>query len=133
MPHQCVRCGTLYSNVAQEIIKGCSCGSKLFFFVKPGALERAKEVQRELSTTEKAQIEEEVYEFIESQPEYVPSDEPVILDFESVNVPSPGKFELDLVNLFNKDKPVIYRLEEGKYMIDLPESFKRHLEQGKKK
>lgn len=37
----------------------------------------------------------------------------------------PGKFELDLVHLFNKDNPLIYKLGEGKYVIDLAETFKR--------
>ena len=45
-------------------------------------------------------------------------EEPVILDIESVSVISPGKFEIDLVSLLNK-KPIVFKLEEGKYIIDL--------------
>jgi predicted nucleic acid-binding Zn-ribbon protein len=41
---------------------------------------------------------------------------------ESVKVVKPGKYEIDLVQLF-KGEPVIYRLEEGKYIIDLIKSF----------
>jgi len=37
----------------------------------------------------------------------------------------PGKFELDLVHLFNKKEPLIYKLEEGKYIIDIAEMFRR--------
>ena len=44
---------------------------------------------------------------------------PVILDLESVRAIGSGKFEIDLVNLFRKDRPLIYKLEEGKYIIDL--------------
>ena len=44
---------------------------------------------------------------------------PVILDFESIRVIGSGKFEIDVVNLFRKDRPLIYKLEEGKYIIDL--------------
>jgi predicted nucleic acid-binding Zn-ribbon protein len=50
---------------------------------------------------------------------------PVILDFESVRVTGSGKFELDIVNLFNKERPLIYKLEEGKYIIDLAESLRQ--------
>ena len=50
---------------------------------------------------------------------------PIILDFESIKILSPGKYELDLVNLFNKKQPLIYKLEDGKYMIDLIETFKK--------
>ncbi len=45
------------------------------------------------------------------------------MDLASVNVLKPGKFELDLVKLF-KGEPMVYRLEEGKYVIDIAETFK---------
>ena len=46
-------------------------------------------------------------------------DTPVILDIESVRVTGEGKFEIDIVNLFKKERPLIYRIDEGKYIIDL--------------
>jgi predicted nucleic acid-binding Zn-ribbon protein len=45
------------------------------------------------------------------------------LDLESIRVIRPGKFEIDLINLFTKKRPLIYKLEEGKYIIDLSTSF----------
>lgn len=51
-------------------------------------------------------------------------DIPVILDLESVRVLKPGKYELDIVNLFSKKRPLIYKLEEGKYVIDLASTIK---------
>jgi predicted nucleic acid-binding Zn-ribbon protein len=42
---------------------------------------------------------------------------------ESIHILKPGKFELDLVNLLNKDHPLVYKLEEGKYMIDVPSTL----------
>jgi len=53
---------------------------------------------------------------------------PIVLDLESIKIRKPGKFELDLVNLFNKKQPLVYKLEEGKYVIDLAESFIREKE-----
>ena len=50
---------------------------------------------------------------------------PVILDLESVRIVGDGKFELDIVKLFDKKKPLIYKLEEGKYIIDLASTLKR--------
>jgi len=41
------------------------------------------------------------------------------LDFESIRVTGEGKFEIDLANLFNQKQPLVYKLEEGKYLIDL--------------
>jgi len=49
---------------------------------------------------------------------------PVILDLESIKVLKPGKYEIDVVNLFSKKRPLIYKLEEGKYIIDLASSIK---------
>lgn len=122
MPHQCVRCGTIYEDGAKAILNGCTCGAKLFFFVKKQALKESKEAVESLSEKEKKQIEKDVFDMMDVKPE---GDLPVILDFESINIKKPGKFEVDLVSLFNKDKPLVYKLEEGKYTIDLAESFKR--------
>ena len=46
-------------------------------------------------------------------------DAPVILDIESVRAVGEGKFEIDIVNLFKKERPLVYKIEEGKYIIDL--------------
>ena len=128
MPHQCVRCGTFYGDGAQEILKGCTCGSRLFFFVKKAALEKAKKVQETLTVEDKQQIEKDVLGFVGEKEEEQTDDAPVVLDFESISVLQPGKFELDLVHLFNKNHPLVYKLEEGKYIIDIPETFTRDRE-----
>jgi predicted nucleic acid-binding Zn-ribbon protein len=52
---------------------------------------------------------------------------PVILDIESVRISSPGKFEIDLVNLFKKNRPLIYKIGEGKYIIDLSSTLSRDI------
>lgn len=122
MPHQCVKCGTFFSDGAEEILKGCVCGSKHFFFVKKAKLKKAKKVQEQLSSEQKQEIMEQITEIAGVH------DEPVVLDFEAINVVEPGKFEIDIVNLMNKEKPIVYRLEEGKYVIDVAESFKRSKE-----
>lgn len=120
MPHQCVKCNTFYEDGAQEILKGCSCGGRLFFYVKKSALDRSQEVAEQLTTEEKEQIEKDVFDLIGDK---VNSDQPVILDFESIKVLKSGKYEIDLVHLF-KNEPLIYKLEEGKYFIDIPQTFK---------
>jgi len=122
MPHQCVRCNTFYEDGSSEILKGCKCGSKLFFFVKKDALKRAQQVTSDLSPAEKKQIERDVLDLMDiTQNE----DTPVILDFEAIRILKPGKFELDLVKLFDKTNPMIYKVGDGKYMIDVAETFER--------
>ncbi len=117
--HQCVRCNTMYGDGSSEILKGCgSCGGKFFFFVKKEAIKQAQELTQNLTVEEKEKIEKDVMEIIGYE-----EDKPVILDLASVNILKQGKFELDLVRLF-KGEPMVYRLEEGKYIIDLAETFR---------
>ncbi|MBI5393150.1 hypothetical protein HZA96_04735 [Candidatus Woesearchaeota archaeon] len=123
MPHQCVRCNVLYSDGSNEILKGCSCGCKLFFYVKRDQIEKMRTATKDLSEQQRQEVEEQISDILD-----LTDTEPVILDFESVRIVEPGKFEIDLVNLFNKEKPVIYKLEDGKYMIDIAQTFKRNLE-----
>ncbi|MBT4824899.1 hypothetical protein HN695_01465 [Candidatus Woesearchaeota archaeon] len=126
MPHRCVRCSKIHDDGSAQILKGCDCGCKLFFFIKKSALEKKEEPKLDLSEKEKDQIENDVCDIIGMNKEDL--EHPVILDLETVNILQPGKFEVDLVRLFNKKNPLVYKLEDGKYMIDLAESFKREKE-----
>jgi len=121
MPHQCVRCNTIYSDGASEILKGCKCGAKLFFYIRKKNLEEGKQLLTKLSTEEKKQVEDDVKELIGLEKE---PDKPVVLDLESIRILKPGKYELDIVHLFKKD-PLVFKLEEGKYVIDLLQAFKK--------
>ena len=120
MPHQCVRCNSLYDDGAQEILHGCKCGGKLFFYIKEERLKELKESTIKLTKKEKREIEMDAFDLIGVSRD---REKPVILDLESIRILKPGKYELDLVHLFKK-QPLIYKLDEGKYVIDLPEAFK---------
>jgi len=125
MPHQCVRCGEKYADTSDVLLNGCKCGSRFFFFYKQEKIDKEEDkILQELenlSLKERKEIEQEIEidlkEILDS-----PEDKPIILDLESVRVVKPGKFEIDLVNLF-KRKPLIYKLSEGKYVIDLVSTF----------
>jgi predicted nucleic acid-binding Zn-ribbon protein len=137
MPHQCTKCGSTYPDAAQELLKGCSCGSKFFYYIKQEKYDELNRLQsaeiintiNELSHANKEQIEQDIRELTGMEE----NDEPVILDVESVRILEPGKFEIDLVNLFSKKRPLIYQLEEGKYIIDLNASIKVKKEEIDKK
>lgn len=116
MPHRCVRCGKIYESVAKEILEGCTCGSHYFFFFKEDDL-RLKNQTENLTHKEREEILQDVKEIVGEEPE-----SPVVLDLESIRVKRAGKFEIDLVNLF-KRKPVVYKLGDGKYIIDIPSTF----------
>lgn len=120
MSHQCVRCGKFYPDGSQELLKGCNCGGKFFFYIKKEDIKKAKELTVDLTKEDKIQIEQDVKEIIGDQ---VDEDQPVVLELENIRVLKPGKYEIDLVDLF-KGKPLVYKLEDGKYVIDLVSTFK---------
>lgn len=128
MPHQCVRCNTFYDDGAKEILTGCKCGGRLFFYIKKDKLERIRSLTVNLTKLEKMQIEQDVFDLVG---EDIDRNEPVVLDLESIRILKPGKYELDLVHLF-KNEPLIYKVEEGKYIIDLIRSFGMSSLKGKK-
>ncbi|MCR4327395.1 MAG: Zn-ribbon domain-containing protein [Nanoarchaeota archaeon] len=122
MPHQCVRCSKIISSGSRELLDGCSeCKGKFFFYVRDEQLEKLKEKTIEIPEEDKIKIEEDVREIAGIEND----DLPVILDFESVRATGEGKFELDLVNLFNTKRPLVYKIDEGKYLIDLARTLQK--------
>lgn len=126
MPHQCVKCSRIIPIGSRELIEGCSdCGSRFFFYIRDEQLAKIKEEPLEIPEEEKATIEKDIREIAGITDEKAP----VILDLESVRVTGEGKFEIDIVNLFNKKRPLIYKLEEGKYIIDLASTLNQSLKE----
>jgi predicted nucleic acid-binding Zn-ribbon protein len=124
MPHQCVKCSRIIPLGSKELLEGCTnCGGRFFFYVKQEQLEKIKERKIEIPENERSSIENDIREIIGA----VEEDTPVILDLESVRVVGDGKFEIDIVNVFNKKRPLIYKLDEGKYLIDLASTLQRNV------
>ena len=123
MPHQCVKCSKIIPVGSKELLEGCNnCNSRFFFYIKEEQLEKIKESPLiEIPESEKEVIEKDVREISGITDE----DSPIILDLESIRSVGSGKFEIDVVNLFNKDRPLIYKFDEGKYMIDLSSTLKK--------
>lgn len=119
MPHQCVHCGKIYPTASKELLEGCSCGSHFFYFVRQEYLDTLKKETSQLTRHDKKEIESDIRDIIGLKDDEI---KPVILDFESIHIPEPGKFEIDLINLLKK-KPLVYKLEEGRYIIDVASSF----------
>ncbi|HLA23115.1 MAG TPA: Zn-ribbon containing protein [Candidatus Nanoarchaeia archaeon] len=121
MPHQCVHCSKIYPTASRELLEGCnSCGGHFFFYISDERLRKLNEEPIEIPKEEKKKIERDVRDIAG-----IPNEnEPVVLDIESIRVLGEGKYEIDIVNLFSKNKPVIYKVEEGKYIIDLINSLR---------
>lgn len=130
MPHQCVKCSRIIPVGSKELLEGCeSCKGHFFFYIRNEQLEKLKESPIEIPEQEKKQVEKDIREIVGITDE----EAPVILDIESVRVTGSGKFEIDIVNLFRKDRPLIYKLEEGKYIIDLASTLSKSMKNPEKK
>jgi len=128
MPHKCVHCGKIIKEDSKEVLEGCqNCGSKFFFYIRDEQMEEKKPEIIELKKEEKERIEEDVREIMD-----IKEEAPVILDLESIRTIKPGKYELDVINLFNKKRPIVYKISEGKYIIDLASTLQINLNDLKK-
>ena len=118
MPHQCVKCAEMYDDGSPQILKGCKCGGRFFFYMKKKDIDTVKEITVNLTEEAKEQLEHDAMELVGEDKEELP----VVLDLESVRMMEPGKFEIDLIDLFNGN-PLIFKLEDGKYIIDIVSTF----------
>lgn len=118
MSYRCVHCSQTYEDNASELTSGCNCGSKFFFYIKKEKIKELEESRltlSNLSKKEKNQMEADVREIAGIENEEIP----VFLDFESITIMAPGKYLIDVQKLLSNDKPRVYKLEDGKYIIDL--------------
>lgn len=124
MPHQCVKCSSIIPLGSKELLDGCSsCGGRFFFYIKEEQLNKIRENIIDIPDDQKEEIERDIRDIAG----IVDDDMPVILDLESIRVTGEGKFELDLVKLFNKKRPLIYKIQEGKYIIDLASTLQQSM------
>ena len=130
MPHQCVKCSKIIPVGSKELLEGCSgCGGRFFFYIRDEQLKKMMDTPiMDIPEEEKERVEKDIREMAGITDEKAP----VILDIESVRVTGPGKFEIDVVNLFKKDQPIIYKLEEGKYIIDIASTLHKNLKDFKR-
>ena len=116
MPHQCIRCSRIIPSGSREILEGCKeCGNRFFFYIRDDQMDSIRNREIEIPEKERGKVEEDIREMVGVTDDQAP----VILDIESIRVTGEGKFELDIAKIFRKGLPLIYKLEEGKYIIDL--------------
>lgn len=116
MPNKCTVCGKVHPDDAKYLLNGCDkCGSKFFFYVREDRLDEAERDIKRLTKPEVKEIERDIRDII---PEAGEEEETVILDVEAIRIIKPGKYQIDVTNLFHQ-KPIVIRVGEGKYELDL--------------
>lgn len=128
MPNKCTRCGKIHEDNAGYLVSGCDqCGSKFFFFIRKEAIEKYEREAEKLSKEEVKEIEHDIREIL---PGKIEKDDTVILDVEAIRVIKPGKYRIDVTNLFNQ-KPIVIRVGPGKYELDLTTLIQNEVEETK--
>ncbi|MCX8178271.1 MAG: hypothetical protein N3D75_00360 [Candidatus Aenigmarchaeota archaeon] len=119
MSHKCLRCGKLYENDDPQVIKGCTCGSIFFLFIKDKSeIEKFQEIERNLKLNRTSLEMELEKEFIKA------ANEENKFGVETIKNPIDGVYEINLEALLNKQPLVI--LKNGRtYMIHLPSVFEK--------
>jgi predicted nucleic acid-binding Zn-ribbon protein len=110
------------------MVSGCDvCGCKFFLYLREDPGQETQEIEELIKTFTARTMQEMERGVREVVPEPEKS-ETVILDIEAIRVLSPGKYMIDVQNLFTQ-RPVIIRTGPGKYRLDLSTltaSAKRH-------
>ncbi|MBI5036821.1 hypothetical protein HZC09_05765 [Candidatus Micrarchaeota archaeon] len=110
MPHKCVRCSKAYPSQSPELMKGCSCGSRVFLFIREG--EQPKQTPQQQKELDK--LEEDLA--------FLSKDKPVIVDMDAVEnlrILEKGSYEFDLQSLL-KGEPLVIKSDQEVYYVKLP-------------
>jgi len=124
--HKCLQCKKTYSDDEVPIVQGCSCGGRLFLYIKGGGKE--PEITKE--------IEEEIFEKIEeidkeqSRETHIIDDRKPITEekgrrkfgIETIRVKDLGIYEINIDALM-RGRPIIVLSKGGSYIISLPSAF----------
>lgn len=122
MPHKCARCEKIYDSKSRELLEGCSCGSRLFLFLrdKPGRTQ--EQAVKELRTKK---VKESDLQWLDKEfgDRLAGGKGTIRLDVENMIRVDEGKFTLDIASLMS-GSPIVVRAEEGVYYIDIPYAMK---------
>jgi predicted nucleic acid-binding Zn-ribbon protein len=132
MSHKCVRCGNVYEDNDNSILRGCKCGSIFFLYLKtPQDVQEIKEIEQELQTKDTT-FEQELIKQIEEKKEEVkpePKKEKIRprrpkFGIETVRIPKEGVYEINIDALMKK-RPLIVLERSGIYLVHLPSVFEK--------
>ena len=132
MPHQCTSCGELFSDGSKKMLAGCTaCGGKKFQFIPLGSAPELFhqspiiEALPDQSIPPPPQNLNLNYHYNSPTPspppEYIEQLQiELSTQFESIKILEPGQYELNLMELYNRDECIIAIQEDGHYVIQVP-------------
>jgi predicted nucleic acid-binding Zn-ribbon protein len=124
-----VRCGEVFQDNDESILRGCTrCGSIFFLYLKtPEEIQQFEEIKKELEekkTTLEEEIEKKIKEIKEERKVEKRKIKKPKFGIETIRIPKEGVYEINLDALMKK-RPLII-LEKGKiYFVHLPSVFEK--------
>ncbi len=98
----------VYAKDSDEILQGCSCGNKLFYFIGDG---KKKESTTSVGYATEITVDDDDQGMI-------------VFDTEAVNIIANGKYEIDINALISTPESIVYCYGDGKYSIDISDNPK---------
>ena len=117
MPHKCVRCAKTYPSQSPELMTGCTCGSRVFLYLRDENEKTDAPAEAEASDNEAKD-----YGWLEDELSFLSKDKPVSVDLEAVEnlrILEKGAYELDLPALMKGD-PLVIKSDKHVYYVKLP-------------
>ncbi|HEV8289666.1 MAG TPA: Zn-ribbon containing protein [Candidatus Norongarragalinales archaeon] len=114
MAHKCVRCATVFENNSPQLLSGCSCGSRVFLFVKDTPGEAIEGEGQKFSPEEAKWLEKELEPFTAEHAVTLETDA-----VENVRIVEQGSYVLNIKSLMSGD-PVVVKSDKGVYYLRFP-------------
>ncbi len=124
MPHKCARCSRIYEDNAEELLNGCSCGSRVFLYIRARKDEGPH--QEAIDKLEGKNLTEDDLVWIEDRfrKELEGDKKTISLDVENLAQLDKGRYRFDLPSLMKGD-PLIIKSRKGVYYIDLAYAMRK--------
>ena len=133
MPHMCTTCGKVYEDASEILLHGCpECGWNKFLYLRDPEEAKSPTVAEYVKKKEK-EIEKHIKEVEKTlKKENRPPEGTLIEleglspdDVESVRIIEPGRYELNLNALFEREEIIVALGKNGTYVIHLPSLLKK--------
>jgi len=124
MPHKCARCQKIYDDNAIELMNGCSCGSRVFLYLRKRKGEKGEE--EAINELKGKEISKSDLDWIERRfgKELERGEKVISLDIENLLQLDEGKFRLDISSLM-RGEPLVMKSKNGVYYIDIAYAMKK--------
>ncbi len=118
MPNKCTRCGKVYEEGSDVILKGCECGNRLFLYFRKLSDREADRLEKKTKDTAGLKG---LVDISKGEPHLKKGN-----DVWNIRVKD-GVYEIDVASLM-LNEPVIVAGEEGRYLVSLSSAFKQKKE-----